>query len=111
MLKLTQFEKTGSIGKTFVSLGNLIINFHFRNRKSITFFGTFTILLFDSGVCLPFNNRNAMNLKKIKRQTAKNHSLRSLKNFQLPFDYFIRIIVYMNGNLSSKSLCNIHFTI
>ena len=31
MLKLTQFEKTGSIGKTFISLGNLIINFHFRN--------------------------------------------------------------------------------
>ena len=31
MLKLTQFEKTGSIGKTFISLGNLIINFYFRN--------------------------------------------------------------------------------
>ena len=31
MLKLTQFEKTGSIGETFVSLGNLIINFQFRN--------------------------------------------------------------------------------
>ena len=31
MLKLTQFEKTGSIGKTFISLGNLIIKFHFQN--------------------------------------------------------------------------------
>ena len=31
MLKLTQFEKTGSIGKTFISLGNLIINVHIRN--------------------------------------------------------------------------------
>ena len=31
LLKLTQFEKTGSIGETFISLGNLIINFHFRN--------------------------------------------------------------------------------
>ena len=29
--KKNQFEKTGSIGKTFISLGNLIINFHFRN--------------------------------------------------------------------------------
>ena len=28
LLKLTQFEKTGSKGKTFISLGNLIINFH-----------------------------------------------------------------------------------
>ena len=31
LLKLTQFEKTGSIDKTFISLGNLIINFHLRN--------------------------------------------------------------------------------
>ena len=29
MLKLTQFEKTGQTGKTFISLGNLIIYFHF----------------------------------------------------------------------------------
>ena len=29
LLKLTQFEKTVSIGKTFISLGNLIINFIF----------------------------------------------------------------------------------
>ena len=31
VIKLTQFKKTGPIGKTFISLGNLIINFHFRN--------------------------------------------------------------------------------
>ena len=31
MLKLTQFEKIGSIGKTFIWLENLIINFCFRN--------------------------------------------------------------------------------
>ena len=31
VLKLTQFEKTGSIGISFISLGNLIINFHFQN--------------------------------------------------------------------------------
>ena len=30
LLKLTQFEKTGSIQKTFFSLGNLITNFHFQ---------------------------------------------------------------------------------
>ena len=29
--KITQFEKTGSISKTFISLVNLIINFHFQN--------------------------------------------------------------------------------
>ena len=61
LFNLTQFEKTGSIGKTSISLGNLIINFHFRNSKSITFFETFTLLLFDSGTRLPFNNRNALN--------------------------------------------------
>ena len=31
LFKKTQFEKTGSIGKTFISVGYLIINFHFRN--------------------------------------------------------------------------------
>ena len=31
LLKLTQFEKNGLIGKTFISLENLIINFHFPN--------------------------------------------------------------------------------
>ena len=64
LLKLTQCEKTRSIGKTLILLGNLIINFDFRNKKSITFFATFTIFLFNSGFCLPFNNRNTLNLKK-----------------------------------------------
>ena len=31
LLKITQFEKTGSIGKTLISLEKLLINFHFRN--------------------------------------------------------------------------------
>ena len=31
LLKFTQFEIIGTIGKTFISLGNLIINFHFQN--------------------------------------------------------------------------------
>ena len=38
VLKLNQVKKTGSIGKTIISLGNLIINFQFRNQKSIIFF-------------------------------------------------------------------------
>ena len=32
LLKLTQFEKTGSIAKSYISLGNLMINFHFQNK-------------------------------------------------------------------------------
>ena len=35
LLKLTQFEKTGSIGINFLSLGNLITNF--QNWEPITF--------------------------------------------------------------------------
>ena len=31
LLNLTQFEQTGSLGKNLISLGNLIINFQFRN--------------------------------------------------------------------------------
>ena len=34
MLKLTQFEKSGSLDKTFNSMGNLIINFPFRNNNN-----------------------------------------------------------------------------
>ena len=63
-LKLAQFEKTGSIRITFISQRNLIITCHFRNEKSITFFVTFTLLLFDSGVCFPSNNQNALDFYK-----------------------------------------------
>ena len=31
LITLAQYEKIGSIGRNFISLGNLIINFHFRN--------------------------------------------------------------------------------
>ena len=49
LLKLTQFEKTGLIGNTSISLRNLKIKFHFRNQESNTFFVNFRCFLFDSG--------------------------------------------------------------
>ena len=49
-IKLTQFEKTGSMRKDYKNL--------------ITLFKIFTFLLFDSGVCSPFNKGNEMNFKK-----------------------------------------------
>ena len=55
LLKLTQFEKTGSIGKPFISLGNLIINPFSKSEVDHIFRDLYTFL-FDSGVCLPFNN-------------------------------------------------------
>ena len=61
VIKLTQFEKNGLIDKTFISLGNLRIEYHFRNWKSIRFLVTFRFLLFDSGVCLAFNKGNDLN--------------------------------------------------
>ena len=54
LMKLTQFEKTGSMGKIFIPLGNLIIKFNFQNWKPITFI---VFLTFDSAVCLPFTKR------------------------------------------------------
>ena len=76
--KPTKFEKTGSIGKNFISLGNsMIIKFHFQNYKLITFFVTFTVLLFDNGVCLSFNNGTVLNLNR--NQTA----IREAKNIHL----------------------------
>ena len=88
-LKLFQFvennliEKTGSIRKNFISVGYLIILFHFRNQKSITFFVTFTLLLFDSGVYFPFSNGNALNLKMNHKSNREkpNWALTNLKTF------------------------------
>ena len=71
LLKLPQFEKTGSIRKIFISLGNLLINFHFQNWKLIAFFVTFALLLFDSGVCLPFRNGDGLNLKRNHKSNHK----------------------------------------
>ena len=39
------------------------------------FFVAFTILLFDSGVYLPFNNRNALNLKRNHKSNRENSKL------------------------------------
>ena len=61
-------RKLDQLVKLFISLGNLITNLHFRNSKSITFFATFTILLFDSGICL-LNKEIEVSLEKIKRKS------------------------------------------
>ena len=49
------------------------IYFFFQNKKPITFFVTFTLFLFVSGVCLPFNKGKELNFKEIKSQTAKKN--------------------------------------
>ena len=53
LIKLTQFEKTGSIGKFFIPLGYLKTKFHFLNKKSLRFFVTFTLSLFDKEFAFP----------------------------------------------------------
>ena len=74
-IKLNQFEKIGAIGKTFISQVNLIIKFHFRNFKSITFFVTFASLLLDSGTCLPFKKENEVNLKRNQKSNREKSKL------------------------------------
>ena len=74
-IKLTQFKKTGSIDQIFISLGNLI-KCHFRNYKSITFFVNFTFLLLNSGVCVPFNRGNEVNLKKNQKSNREKTNTR-----------------------------------
>ena len=83
LIKIMQFEKTGSISKIFNSPRNLKIKFHF--RKSITFFMTFTILLFDSGVCLPFNQEKDLNLKRNQKSNSEIliFSVNKLRDFFL----------------------------
>ena len=82
LIKLTRFEETGSIGKIFISVGNMKTNFHFQKQKPIMFFGAITFLLFDRGVCLKKGNtlnlrshksiREKVNLS-MKKKTEKNH--------------------------------------
>ena len=38
------------------------------------FFGTFTLFLFDSGVCLPLSNRNELNLKRNHHKSNREKS-------------------------------------
>ena len=63
LLKLTQFEKTGLRRNTFISLGNLILIFILEIRSRSRSPG-FTLLMFNSGVCLPLNNENALSLTR-----------------------------------------------
>ena len=62
MMKLTQFKKIGSISKISIPLGNLKIESTFETSQSR--FYDFTLLLFDSWVCLLFNKENDLNLKR-----------------------------------------------
>ena len=81
LVKEIQFKKTRSTSKDFlpidlpansfpIQLGNLKTKLHFQKMKSIKFVVTFSHSLFDNGVCLHFNNGNALNFK-ITIKTAK----------------------------------------
>ena len=76
LIKLTQFEKTGSRGKLFIPQAYLKIEFHCRSYNSITLFVTFTLSPLDSGVCFPCNKENVTELKENHKsnQTAKNQT-------------------------------------
>ena len=76
------FEKTGSIGKIFEFLLRWEVRKLSFKFKSITFFVTtrnqsrffllflqFSVLLFNNGVCIPFNKK--MNFETNKNQTVK----------------------------------------
>ena len=52
------------------------------------FFVTFTLLLFDSGVCLSFNNGNTLNLRNHKSNREK--SKLSVNKFQV---FFLKKII------------------
>ena len=60
----TQFEKIGSNGNFFNSLGNLKFKNFFQKQILITFSVIFILLLCDSGVNLPFNKENHLKLKR-----------------------------------------------
>ena len=75
--------KTRSVNKFVILAGKSENKTPVPKLNSITSFETFTLSLFNSGVCLTFNNGNAPNLKKHQSQTAKNSkvSVNKIYNF------------------------------
>ena len=73
-------KKTGTIGNIFISPGDLKTKLHFRNYNSITFFGTFILLLFDRGFFFPLNKANELNLRMNQKSNREKVHL-SLKFF------------------------------
>ena len=57
LIELIQFDKTGLIGKVFIPLDNQKIK-SLSKPEFDHVFRELTLLLFDSGVCLPFHDRN-----------------------------------------------------
>ena len=58
LIKVTQFEKTLSIGKDFVSLENLQIKFYFRNYKKFAFLWAISTFVFGDCTLLNFQQMN-----------------------------------------------------
>ena len=95
LLKLTQFEeKTGSISKFFISLGYLIINFHFWNMKWIKFFVTFTFCwskvdfaFFYKETALSLKRNYKSNREKSKLSLNKLKKKNQTKNLYKSFHY------------------------
>ena len=54
-------DRAGSIGDVFIPLS---VQKTFETQKLLKFFVTFSNLLVDSGICLPFNKQNEVNLKR-----------------------------------------------
>ena len=93
----TFFVKVNSIWENWINTQNCYFagksdnNFHFRNQKSITFFVTFTLSLFDSGDCLPFNNGNEHEKPKMSINNFKEFYLKQ-KNRQKISKTYIRVL-------------------
>ena len=87
---INSIEKTGLIFKLFIWLGNVKIKIHFRNKKSITFFASFPILLFDSGVCLPFYKGNELNLKKKPKVKPRKNEIEPEQILKVNLNFFLK---------------------
>ena len=89
LITLTQFEKTGSINKTFISLEILNIKLETRSHD---------LLLFVGGVCIPFNRRNELNFKNqnANRETSIL-SMNKLKDFSWKKTTKIRVYKFIDS--------------
>ena len=63
--------KTRSVNKFVILAGKFENKTPVPKLNSITSFETFPLSLFNSGVCVPFNNGNAPNLKRLQKSNRE----------------------------------------
>ena len=107
LIKLFQFGKTGSIGRTRISLGNLIIKHHFQNRSQPRFEWPFHFCCLI--VQFTFLLTKEMNWFKKKMEVKRENVNLSLNKFQdllqeIIRNYMLVFPTFINSSMNIRDI-------